>query len=114
ERSLLTLLGRGGGVSLWNRASWRGNEAGIRDTGGSCGVSARTENHAADLSAAAALLLHSLFHLLSRPREHRLRSADDEPGSGAEQLCVWHRRRCLLLGLFHPGGAKQPDLGESR
>jgi hypothetical protein len=38
------------------------------------------------LSAVIAVLFHPLFHLLSRPREYRVRRADDEQGPWLELL----------------------------
>ena len=64
--------------------------------------------------AVLAVLLHSLFHLLSRPREYRLRGADDEQGSRPQLLYLRARRRRLLLGLFPVRGAEQSHPGAGR
>src|SRR5207249_4013380 len=51
----------------------------------------------------------SLFHLLSGPREYRVRGADDEQGSRVELVHFRARRRRVLLGLLYLGGAEQFD-----
>src|ERR1700730_16989580 len=73
------------------------------------GYGNRAADHEEGLPAVTAILFCSLFHLLSRPREYRACVADDEKRSRIEPIRVWVGRRGVLLGLFPPRGAEQPD-----
>src|SRR5271157_2973768 len=78
------------------------------------GIGNRTADHGQGLSAAIAVLLRALFHLLSRSREYRVCGADHEQGSRRQLVCLRAWRRCLFLGLFHSRSAEKSDPRESR
>src|ERR1700693_1214036 len=78
------------------------------------GVSARAADHGKDLPATSAVLLRSLFYLLSRPRPYTVRGIDNEQGSRAQQLHLRAGRRRILLGLLPARGTEQSDSGKSR